>query len=461
MYPSKHLADTHTNPGNIIEVFFDINLNTHNPKETLSELRKLSPDHWDAKGSEYTQISVPEGGLYVALDTNYRRMFVLFSNPFSYIYGEEDGPSVPKRVYENIRSYSQMEPPNLPRDIRHYNFEKWLLQNPQHYGQPDSRCGVYHWGIWSQLGKAFLGSVLTSDTNMQNIKNREKLLDLLHSFEDITHVKYLLLGAIDKPQRKIMIEAIKEKEHLKSQWSGYDNECFSLRACLVNLLTEPHLDSGDLNWAMGAPLGDFTNGEFCIADLERRFHYPPGSVSGILGCMLIHFTRLWTGTRLSLVSTMHESLVASSAPGGGSDTAADAEDPSQRIYNDPVTDGGQAAENATAAGSQHNALRNRGETLDGGRIEICRTRSSSSQALAQGSKRRCSAPSSDLKTVNTVINDNGRRLVVSSMSSIHDSHIQSGGPMPSELARATPKISERRGQKRPRTNGGRESSGCM
>jgi len=86
------------------------------------------------------------------------------------------------------------------------------------------------------------------------------------------------------------------------------DEFFSLRACLINLLTEPHIDNGDLDWAMLTGLGQFQEGEFCIADIGRRFSYGRGSVAGIRGRLFIHFTRKWSGSRICLVSTMHQAV---------------------------------------------------------------------------------------------------------------------------------------------------------
>jgi len=88
-----------------------------------------------------------------------------------------------------------------------------------------------------------------------------------------------------------------------------DTECFALRACLVNVFTQPHVDRGDAEWAMIAPFGNFGGGEFCIADLGRRFAFQEGQVPGIRGRRLVHFTRKWAGSRICLVSTMHSSLI--------------------------------------------------------------------------------------------------------------------------------------------------------
>ena len=133
--------------------------------------------------------------------------------------------------------------------------------------------------------------------------------ELIASINNISRLKRLLLGAIDPTHRDEMKKAIKKLGPTFNQlWCHSKDECFSLRACLINLLTEPHIDDGDLDWAMLTALGQFEEGEFCIAVIGRRFSYGRGSVAGILGRLFIHFTRKWSGSRICLVSTMHEAV---------------------------------------------------------------------------------------------------------------------------------------------------------
>ncbi|KAG0644546.1 hypothetical protein HOY80DRAFT_741278 [Tuber brumale] len=296
--------------GNIIEVFLNIDIETHNSHPHLAGLQALSLDQCDALGASYQQVDIGAGELYAALDRNYRRLLVVFANPASAIYGEEVGERIAKQAVDNITKYSEIQPPRLPGSIRHKSIEDWLLRNPQHYAYPSSRCGVFHWGIWAQQGHEDLGPVLTRDTNDVGSYTRGDLQALLASFQNITQLKRLLLGAIDRPQRDTMQSTIKLlPDHFRNLWTNCDNECFSLRACLINVVTEPHLDQGDLDWTMSAPLGQFEGAGLCVFDLERCLHFPAGSIAGIRGCKLIHFTRLWTGSRLCLVSTMHGSLL--------------------------------------------------------------------------------------------------------------------------------------------------------
>jgi len=112
------------------------------------------------------------------------------------------------------------------------------------------------------------------DTNQVGARVRARQHDLFTSFRNISYLKQFLLGAIEKSQRDEMQNTIHSlPPRYKEPWCKSNTECFSLRACLVNLLTQPHVDCGDVEWAMISPFGNFTGAEFCIADIERRFSF--------------------------------------------------------------------------------------------------------------------------------------------------------------------------------------------
>jgi len=290
-------------------VFSDTDITTHNPRPELQRLKKLSLDEIQEESEYFQQIQVPNGAFYLGLDANFQRIFALFPNPFRLAYGEEVGKEVLDTTETNIINYTLVEPPQIPSNTRHKEYEEWLLKNQQHCALPTSRCGIYHWGVWVATGRQDLGVVLTANQSKPMAHNQAYLSELLTSLNNVTHLQRLLLGAIDSTQRDLMEEAIvKLRDPLNQLWCHSENECFSLRACLINLLTEPHIDDGDLDWAMLTALGNFEEGEFCIADIGRRFSYGRGSVAGIRGRLFIHFTRKWSGSRIGLVSTIHQAV---------------------------------------------------------------------------------------------------------------------------------------------------------
>jgi len=296
--------------GSIVEIFFKIDINTYTPQGKLSELENLTFSEVQTASENYLPISVPTGGFYLALDSNLQRLFVLFSDPYSLLYGPDVGKRVQNQVRENITDYTRVHPPPVPNNQRHKGYEQWLLENPEHCFCPESRCGVFHWGSWMERGHQSLGPVITSDTNKIGSRLRIHQHDLFTSFRNLSYLKRFLLGAIDKAERDKMQETIQALlPGQKELWCKSDTECFNLRACLVNVLTEPHVDSNDSEWAMISPFGKFKSGEFCIADLGRRFAFQEGHIAGIRGCRLVHFTREWVGSRICLVSTMHSALM--------------------------------------------------------------------------------------------------------------------------------------------------------
>jgi len=258
--------------GSIVEVFFNIDIDTHAPQTKLDELQDLTLSEVETTSENYLPIQVPPGGFYLALDCNLKRIFVLFSDPYSLLYGPEVGKSVQTQFRENITDYASINPPSVPNSRRHKEYEQWLLENPDLCFRPESRCGVFHWGLWTERGHESRGPVITPDTNQVGARVRAHQHDLFTSFRNISYLKRFLLGAIEKSQRDEMQNTIQSlRPRYKEPWCKSNTECFSLRVCLVNLLTQPHLDCGDVEWAMISPFGNFTGAEFCIADIERRF----------------------------------------------------------------------------------------------------------------------------------------------------------------------------------------------
>jgi len=273
--------------------FFKIDIDTYTPQTKLFGLQNLTLSDVESTSEHYLPIHASSGGFYLALDCNFRRLFVLFSDPYSLLYGPEVGKRVQNQVRENVTHYASVQPPGVPNSKRHSKYEQWLLENPELCVRPESRCGVFNWGLWMERGHESRGPVITPDTNAVPAR-----------------LEQFLLGAIEKDQRDKMREAIQSlPASCKELWCKSDKECFALRACLVNVLTEPHVDCGDMGWAMISPFGNFDGGEFCIADLGRRFAFHEGHIAAIRSRRLVHFTRKWVGSRISLVSTMHRALI--------------------------------------------------------------------------------------------------------------------------------------------------------
>lgn len=109
-------------PENIIEVFYTVDIDTHDPQEALQPLQSHSIQELDEVGKSYQHVKVPEDGFHLALDTNYRRIFALFSNPYGLVFGPKIGEQVLHTTTENIYQYTLIRLPSLPKD-----------QPPHHY----------------------------------------------------------------------------------------------------------------------------------------------------------------------------------------------------------------------------------------------------------------------------------------------------------------------------------------
>jgi hypothetical protein len=290
----------------MIEVFFQIDSHGERAPPTS---RKATLEDTQALGSSFEQIDIGDKGFYVALDKNYEKIFVMFGAGLKLIYGDKIGEYVEKAMSWNIEEYASVNPPAIPKNIRHKDYEEWLLSNPHLCWPPWARAGVYHWGIWMEQAHAKLGSVTTKDTNVKG-HMKKALLPLFKAMGAITRAQRILLAAVD-------LECLQEYEKIlgkcldhRASFETDERECFTLLACLVNVFTEPHVDGGDVKngWASMCPLGEFEDGDFCITELKRRFVYKVGSISFLKSEQYEHFTLRWKGHRYCLVATVHEAV---------------------------------------------------------------------------------------------------------------------------------------------------------
>jgi len=175
--------------GNILEVFFDLDITKHDPGPELQQLKKLSPDEIQNESESFQHIEVPHGAFYLALDMNFHRIFVLFSDPYPLVFGEKVGKEVLRTTETNITNYTLVEPPEVPTNTRHSKYEEWLLNNQQHCAFPTSRCGIYHWGIWMAVGRSDLGAVITANIARPQARVKEHLSELLTSLNNVSRLK--------------------------------------------------------------------------------------------------------------------------------------------------------------------------------------------------------------------------------------------------------------------------------
>ncbi|KAH8145702.1 uncharacterized protein LAJ45_10342 [Morchella importuna] len=233
--------------GNGIEVFFDVDMSQSLNK--VGTLVNKSLGELNNAALTYKQVEVPAvpGAFYLALDKHYTRMFVYFSKGMGMVYGVEIGNLVLKSTTYNIEEYPELQLPDIPdaKIVRHAAYQNWLLANANLCWANCSRAGVYYWGMEMERGHND-DAVITKDTLKTSQHMNPVLLRLFTSLGNLTISKRILLVSGDKNNRDLCVKIITVLPTAEKQWATDDQECLSLRACLINMFTEPHYDIGDL-----------------------------------------------------------------------------------------------------------------------------------------------------------------------------------------------------------------------
>ncbi|PUU82146.1 hypothetical protein B9Z19DRAFT_1121178 [Tuber borchii] len=194
---------------NTIEVFFQIDSHGERVPPTSC---KATLEDTQALGSSFEQNDIGHKGFHVALNKNYEKIFVMFGGGLKLIYGNQIG------------------------DIKTTKIASFRI-----------RTSVGHLGHGLES--------ITVEFRWSYIK--KALLPLFKDMGAITRAQRILLAAID-------LECLQEYEKIlgkcldhRTSFETDEQECFTLRACLVNVFTEPHVDGRDVKngWASMYPLG--------------------------------------------------------------------------------------------------------------------------------------------------------------------------------------------------------------
>ncbi|KAH0543089.1 hypothetical protein FGG08_002603 [Glutinoglossum americanum] len=120
----------------------------------------------------------------------------------------------------------------------------------------------------------------------------------------MTRAVGLLPRIVDNPMREQYHMAWKKLQP-SARVSTTEDELFTLRAALINVLTEAHMDCNDWEngWAWIGVLGDFNGGDLCMPQLGIRVPMPAGSIAGMRGGDLKHFIARWNATLVEQLET--------------------------------------------------------------------------------------------------------------------------------------------------------------
>ncbi|PUU72193.1 hypothetical protein B9Z19DRAFT_1138803 [Tuber borchii] len=75
---------------------------------------------------------------------------IMFGAGLKLNYGDKIREYVEKTMSWNIEEDALVNPPAIPKDTQHKDYEEWLLANLHPCWPPWARTGLYYWGIWME-----------------------------------------------------------------------------------------------------------------------------------------------------------------------------------------------------------------------------------------------------------------------------------------------------------------------
>lgn len=264
-----------------IEVERKARINDAEIQKSLDKLRKewidnKQADHTDRRHQKQRDLKasedngilrrIPPKAIYWAVDSNGETL--CFHNPTALV--DAYGVEVVEKIYDDIKFFLSLHPPNLPDPQRHFNHERILKAHQEFAKENGGSSGVVHYGCWHERGKEFADAPLllkTSDSRPSAATTEVFLNQLLrNACAHITRVVALLFG-IASPEMREEYRRVVENIADYRRMDTVEDELWTLRAILNNLMTESHQDTND--WINGlvwnAPLGQNLKGKSASA----------------------------------------------------------------------------------------------------------------------------------------------------------------------------------------------------
>jgi hypothetical protein len=295
----------------IMEYFFDIDLSLLQASVATTDMHRALAD-----AESYVEINRDKS--YAAFDKHGEPLVVMYHNAFQRIWGSTEGDDVVTSTTENITKLSRYVLPSKPKDARRHGlFEEWKREpeNQQFswMSGPNARSGIYYFGLWKESGHQHSPTILTSAMTSQGEYRNTIIRDFQLWCSNISQTIEVCFAGIDQPLRDEYRQKFLQirQEGNREAISAREDELFPFQALLINLLTEPHRDHKDWKggWTWLTPFGSYEDGLFCLSLLRRKFHFQPGSIVGIRGDKMEHFTTKWRGEcRYSWVFAFQESI---------------------------------------------------------------------------------------------------------------------------------------------------------
>lgn len=259
-----------------LEIEREANINDIDIKEALEKLEEewinnKHADHTDHRYQKQRDLKASEHNgilrrtsritIYWAVDPNGETL--CFHHPTALV--DAFGAEVVDKIYDDIKFFLSLHPPNLPDPQRHFDHERILKAHPEFAKKNGGSSGVVHYGCWHERGKEFAEAPLllkTSDSRPAAATTEVFLNQLLrNACAHVTRVVALLFGIASPEMRdeyRLVVENVADYRRMDT----VEEELWTLRAILNNVMTESHQDTND--WINGlvwnAPLGDNLKG---------------------------------------------------------------------------------------------------------------------------------------------------------------------------------------------------------
>ncbi|KAA8913722.1 hypothetical protein FN846DRAFT_1018584 [Sphaerosporella brunnea] len=295
----------------IIEVFFHIDL-----EEEKGSVQG-TPMNEALQAAEGFEELLPDKS-YLAVDKNLVPIVAFYHDAYERAWGKEYGRYIVKMTTKNIDKVARFVKPQQQMDMRrHKGYQAWIEEEENQQfswaSGPDARSGIYYFGLKGELGHSNLKPGLTKDSQGNGMYSGSLVRNLQVWCGNITQTLDACFAGVDRELRDAYRQAFATTQNAGDRIAAqtFEEELFAYRALLINVLTEPHVDHNDWSkgWAWLTPFGDYTGALFCIPLLQRKIPFQPGSVMGIRGERVEHFTTKWRGSnRYSWVFTFPEDL---------------------------------------------------------------------------------------------------------------------------------------------------------
>lgn len=211
----------------------------------------------------------PKESMYIAIDK--KGKLLVFIDPKGLVYAYDEATKA--RMEADTRLLFRLKPANAAVNQRHQSIDELLKQNP--HIRPE-QCGTDHWGPWHSTGHPNGPMYESADLRNLTADERRLLLQYLSNCNGVmTRPLHYWMGVLDPQLRDEyarVYQGVLEDVRLPPTNDRID-EIFTLRAAVVNRLTDEHIDRSDYKGGLIGlvPIGTFQGK--CITPCNCATYY--------------------------------------------------------------------------------------------------------------------------------------------------------------------------------------------